>query len=197
VNRLSLFPARPLALVLALAMPLAGGCDRLRGSHATGPEESKVALALRVRLELLGKLGVDAVHVEVSTDGGKVRLAGEVKKRATAELASEVAEKVEGVSSVDNQIRVRGAGAGDAGERVDAAVSEAQQELRDAALETKVRLALVDRLGSDGFRIGTDAASGVVTLEFPASVERSRRRDAVKTAEKVEGVTKVVTLDKD
>jgi osmotically-inducible protein OsmY len=136
--------------------------------------DSIVALGLRVKLELLSKLG-------------------EVKKRATSELASEVARQVEGVTAVDNRIEVKGEG----GDTVDQALAEAEKELADAALETRVRLALVDRLGRDGFRIGTDAASGVVTLEFPKRLEKSRRREAMKTARGVEGVTKVVALDKE
>ncbi|MGH7338343.1 MAG: hypothetical protein ACREI7_12235, partial [Myxococcota bacterium] len=91
-------------------------------------------------------------------------------------------------------IEVADAGSGDA---VGEALAEAESELADAALETRVRLALVDRLGRDGFRIGTDAASGVLTLEFPKAMERGRRRDALKVARRVEGVAKVVALDKE
>ena len=54
--------------------------------------------------------------------------------------------------------------AGDAASKVDRALAEAEHELADAKLETEVAIALVDRLGSDGFRIDTEAASGVVTL---------------------------------
>jgi osmotically-inducible protein OsmY len=185
----------PLALTLLLAAGSAA-CDRLQ--HAAGAQQSQEstrALGLRVKLELLQKLGTDALRIEVDSDGGAVRLAGEVKKRATAELAEEVARKVDGVASVRNDLKV----AGEPGptSSADALLAEAEREVADAALEVRVSMALVDRLGSDGFRIGTDAASGVVTLEFPPAVERARRRDAVQTAEKVPGVKKVVALDKD
>jgi osmotically-inducible protein OsmY len=155
--------------------------------------DSIVALGLRVKLELLSKLGADSLRIDVEAQGGSVVLAGEVKKRATSELASEVARQVEGVTAVDNRIEVKGEG----GDTVDEALAEAEKELADAALETRVRLALVDRLGRDGFRIGTDAASGVVTLEFPKGLEKPRRREAMKTARRVDGVTKVVALDKE
>jgi osmotically-inducible protein OsmY len=188
---------RTLVFCLVAFLPLAVACDRLR-SESTDSTESKSAVALRVRLELLTKLGVDGLRVEVKADGGQVRLAGTVKKRATAELAEEIAGKVDGVTGVRNDIRVEGqAAASTTGEKVDAALSEAEKEAVDALLETKVTMALIDRLGSDGFRIGTDAASGVVTLEFPKAMEGSRRRDAVETAKKVAGVEKVIALDKD
>ena len=96
-----------LAAVLLLAATAA--CDRLQsadGSQRQG--ESTRALALRVKLELLQKLGTDALRVEVDSQGDKVRLSGEVKKRATAELAEDVARKVEGVRSVENDLRVAG-----------------------------------------------------------------------------------------
>jgi len=189
---------RSTALALTLLVALGGAaCDRLQSATGAGQEESAStrALGLRVKLELLQKLGPDALRVEVDSDGGKVRLSGEVEQRATAELAEEVAKKVEGVTQVANDITVAGEPAPTSG--ADAFVAEAEREVSDAALEVRVRLALVDRLGSDGFRIGTDAASGVVTLEFPRTIERARRRDAIAIAEKLPGVQKVVSLDKD
>lgn len=187
---------RSARLVLAFVL-LAGvvGCDRLQSSDRGDAEASTRALSLRVKLELLQKLGTDALRVDVDSDGGKVRLSGEVKKRATAELAEDVARKVSGVDSVKNDLTIAGEPAPTSS--ADAMVAEAEREVSDAALEVRVRLALVDRLGSDGFRIGTDAASGIVSLEFPANMERARRKDAMSTAEKVKGVEKVIALDKD
>jgi hyperosmotically inducible protein len=186
-----LFLAPALAVAAALAV---GGCDRLRPAPAA--EESTRALGLRVRLELLTELGVDGSRVEVHADGGLVRLGGEVRKRATAELAEQVARGVDGVSKVESSIRVVPAGdapgAPDARDQATELVAEAERELADAALETRVRIALVDRLGSYGFRIGADAADGVVTLDVPAAVDR--RREAVKIAREVEGVKRVVAL---
>jgi len=182
------------SLVILVTLVAVFGCDRLQPA-ASAAEDSSHAVGLRVKLELLQKLGTDALRIDVDSDGGKVRLSGEVKKRSTAELAEDVAKKVEGVTSVTSDLQVAGEPAPTSS--ADALLSEAEREVADAALEVKVRMAFVVRLGSDGFRIGTDAASGVVTLEFPASMERSRRRDAMATAEKVSGVTKVVALDKD
>ena len=181
-----------LAILLLAPIPLA--CEQAAQPAAGGSGEasSPVAVGLRVRAELLAKLGIDGLRIDVAAEGGNVRLGGEVKKRATAELAEEVARQVSGVSAVENQIRVSGAEE----TRLDQVVGEAEQELRDAALETKVHLALIDRMGRDGFRIGTDAASGVLSLEFPKDMQRARRREAIAIAEKVEGVSKVISLDR-
>ena len=64
-------------------------------------------------------------------------------------------------------------------------------------LSTKIRLALVDKMGSDGFKIGTEVADGVVTLEFERELRRARRaEEATKVVKGVDGVTKVVSVDK-
>jgi len=188
-----------LCSVLVLGAALVSGCDRSAPSTQDRKSGAEIhSLALRVKLELLKKLGVDAVHIDVEAEDGGIVLAGEVKKRATAELAEEIAGKVRGVRDVKSRLRVAEAErAGGAETKLDRALGEAEAEVRDAALETRVRLALVDRLGSDGFRIGTDAASGVLTLEFPRSIDRQRRREAVRTAEAVDGVEKVISLEKD
>jgi osmotically-inducible protein OsmY len=199
--------AVPYALAALLALPLAAGCDRIRPAPEaksqadTEPGETPRALGLRVRLELLTELGVDGTRVTVNAKNGRIRLGGEVRKRATAEHAEQVARQVAGVTAVENRIRVAPARAGgasaEAGALAGELVAETERELADAALETRVRIALVDRLGSDGFRIGTEAASGVVTLAFPPKIQRARRREAVRIAEGVDGVERVVTLGKE
>ncbi len=158
-----------------------------KGAKMGDGADAMASLGLRVQRELLQKLGADSLHVNVQSDGGKLVLSGEVTKRETAELAEEVARTVEGVASVDNKIKVG---------QVESAVAEAQHELSDASLETEVQIALVGRMGSDGLRIDTDAASGVVTLSFPKKMKEARRKDALELAKQVQGVAKVVALDK-
>lgn len=189
LHRFAPLAALSFAFVLAFT-----ACAQGSSSSDADSGGGKHAVGLRVKLELLQKLGSDAMHVDVEADGGEVVLGGEVKKRATAELAEEVARKVDGVRSVKNDIKVAGQeGAGG----VDRALAETEHELSDAALETRVRIALVDKMGTDGFRIGTDAASGTLTLEFPKKMSRARRNEAMKIAKTVEGVEKVVPLEKD
>ena len=148
---------------------------------------------LKVKLALLEKLGTDGLNVDVDTNGGAVRLGGTVEKRQTAELATTIARSVEGVGSVDNDLEVEAApGAGTVG----AAATEVEAEVKDAVLESRVRLALIDRLGSDGLEIETEAASGVVTLGFPATLAADRRSDAKAAAGAVSGVLKVVSIEK-
>jgi len=151
------------------------------------------ALELSVRKQLLEKLGVDGMRVDVrASEDGEVLLSGTVKKRATAELAESVAHSVAGVSKIDNEIRLRQNEGESAGNQ---AIDETQAELSDAALQSKVRVALIDRMGTDGFRYKLDVANGIVTLGFPHGYDPARRKEAIAAAKSVSGVTKVVPLD--
>ena len=75
-------------------------------------------------------------------------------------------------------------------------VGETDAEVRDAVLETKLRIALIDKMGGDGFKIGTDVASGVVTLTLDRGFLSDRRQQAVAIATGMTGVSKVVPVDK-
>jgi len=58
----------------------------------------------------LGRAGlVDATRVGVTTKGGIVILVGHVGSQAEIETAGEVAGRVEGVSRVDNRLRIQAA----------------------------------------------------------------------------------------
>lgn len=175
------------ALLLAGALP----APAVAGTEET-EESSSLLLELKVKMTLLEKLGVDALHVDVESEGSRILLTGTVKKRATAELAEEVTRTVAGVTRVKNGLKV-----GEYEEnpdKVGTAATEAEREVKDSLLEMKVTAALVDQMGSDGFRIGTDAASGVVSLEFPTGLAPARRDQAIAIARKVAGVERVIEL---
>jgi osmotically-inducible protein OsmY len=158
-------------------------------------DEANQQLVSRVRLTLIDKFGADALGVDVAAASGNVVLAGKVEKRSTHELLSEVAQSVTGVKDVTNRVALAEP-ANQPTEKAGQIAAEGEREVKDASIELKLRLALIDKLGRDGFRIGTDAASGVVTLEFPAKMTRERRDQAIAVAEKVDGVKKVISIDK-
>jgi osmotically-inducible protein OsmY len=161
------------------------------GSAAASEVKADWATTLQVKLALLSKLGTDSLHVDVDSSSGRVALSGTVEKRETAELASSVAKSVEGVAAVDNNLRVEGGG-----DKPSKAVNEAEAEVKDAILETRIRIAFLDQLGTDGFKVGTEAASGVVTLEFDPAATAELRQKAIAAARGVDGVQKVVSVDK-
>jgi len=98
------------------------------------------------------------------------------------------------VESVKNDIRVEASVANP--NKSGVAAGETEAELKDAVLSTKIRLALVNQMGSDGFKIGTEVANGVVTLEFGSDFVAARRQEADKVVKGVDGVTKVISVEK-
>lgn len=149
---------------------------------------------LSVKLALLEKLGTDSLRIEVETTEGVVTLKGTVEKRETLELAQSVSKSVAGVKSMKSDLHLEANVENPSQAAV--AAGETEAEVKDAILSTRIRMALVDKMGSDGFRIGTVAASGVVTLEFDKDFASGRRSDAVKVVKAVDGVTKVISVDK-
>ena len=171
------------------------GALLIGGSAAQAADtQADWTVTLSVKLTLLQKLGIDSLHVDVDTTAGDVTLTGTVGKRETLELAQSVAKSVEGVKSVKNSLHVEANVENPSQAAV--AAGETEAELKDAMLSTKVRLELVTKMGTDGFRIGTVVANGVVSLEFGKDFTSARRSEAVKLVEAVDGVTKVISVDK-
>ncbi len=109
-----------------------------------------------------------------------------MEKQASRDLAKEVALSVEGVREVDNQLRVNPAHRKSTGKTIEA-------DIRNAALETKVKHLLLAEVGSNALKIEVEASDGVVSLRgaVPSSeVEKL----AVQKAEHTGGVRKVVNL---
>jgi len=181
-----------LAALLAgsLAVPAAasdnGGSNDLATALANARREGAVHIAL------LEKLGIDGLRVGVEVTGEQAKLTGEVHERETRELAKQVALSVDGVDKVDNEIELASA-ASPEDTAASRAVGEAQHDVADALLGTKVKLKLLDALGGDAFKIDVKASDGVVSLRgtVPSDTERDT---AITTARNAQGVKKVVDL---
>jgi hyperosmotically inducible periplasmic protein len=157
------------------------------------PTQADWTTTLKVKLALLDKLGTDSLDVDVDSRGGTVRLAGTVDERKTKDRAATLAMGVRGVKKVENAIRLESAVAKPI---PGAAVGATEAEVEDAVLATRLRLALIDQMGSDGFGIGTEAADGVVTLSFDHAANSDSRAQAVGIATGMAGVSKVLSVDK-
>lgn len=183
-NKVRLAMSLALAIFALLLVPAAA-------LAANAPNQSDASLTLNVKLALLNKLGTDSLKIDVDTTGGAVVLRGAVNKRETSELAGTVAKAVTNVKSVNNELTLATADPS----TTKAAAAEAEAELKDRLVETNVRIALLDRLNTDGFKVSTEVASGVVTLSFDKDLSAARRAEAVTAAKSVNGVTKVVNVD--
>ena len=172
-----------LALVAVLGLAAAGPAQ-------AAEKHSDATISLAVHVALLEKLGADAAHVSVNTHAGHVQLAGTVAKRETKELAGDIAKTVAGVVSVKNDIRTQKEVTGS--DAVSVATKEAELETKDALLASKVRLQLLNKMGTDGFKVHIVVANKVVFLSFSDGLGSSQRATAEQLARGVEGVKKVI-----
>jgi osmotically-inducible protein OsmY len=178
-----------IASMILVGAVLIGG-----GAAYAGENQADWTTTLQVKLALLEKLGTDSLHVEVDTDAGALTLQGTVDKRETRELAAMVAATVKGVDSVKNDIMLEASVANP--DKTAVVAGEAEAELSDAMLSTRIRIALLDQMGTDGFSIGTETADGVVTLAFESDFGSAKRLQASDLVEAMDGVTKVVSITK-
>jgi len=159
-----------------------------------GAADNPTLVGLKVKVALLERFGVDALRVDVDVQNGTATLAGTVKKRETAELAEGIAKSVAGVRRVENDLKL--AEYQNDPSKLDVAGRETERELEDGLLKSKVRVRLIEEMGADAMRIGTEAADTTVTLELPRDLSRDRREEAVRIAKQVPGVVRVLTVDK-
>ena len=139
----------------------------------------------RIRAALLKSLrGADGLRVDVQSTRGAVTLTGEVKDRPSQRLAVEVARVVCGVTTVQNFLKLN--------PRVRNQESQAAR-LQDAALQTDVKLRLLDAVGDSALKIHVEATSGVVSLRGPVTDEVVSKRAAISAAG-APGVTRVENL---
>lgn len=98
--------ASMLALTLVTGTVLVA-CAPTESRRGTGEYVDDKAISTRVKTALIGDDKVNALAVNVETYRGVVQLSGFVDSQAMIRRAEEVARQVDGVKSVQNDIRVR------------------------------------------------------------------------------------------
>jgi osmotically-inducible protein OsmY/uncharacterized protein YjbJ (UPF0337 family) len=166
------------ALALAAGTPLPAHA----GDASQNSQLAEATLHAKVRIALLTDLHHSGLGIDIDVHGDDVSLTGEVNERSTRELASTVVADIEGVDEVDNQLRVD-AEAYDARTPAGQAAEEAQREVSDGLLATRVKAQLLGELGLEAMGIEVSAADGHVVLtgsvdsdEHATIAEREARR---------------------
>jgi hyperosmotically inducible protein len=178
-----------LLLVALLTAGCAGTVPGTR-SPAVDPDVTKASIQADVYVALLEKLGRDGLPIDVEVQGSRAVLTGQVGQRSTQELAEEVTLSVPGVRSVDNRVTV----AEEASRTpVGQAVSHTELEVQDAVLEARVGRALLAEIGRYAFDVEVESTDGAVSLRGTLP-DPERKSLALRTAEKISGVKKVVDL---
>ncbi|HSW17557.1 MAG TPA: BON domain-containing protein [Ramlibacter sp.] len=98
------------ALFVAISLV---GCAGMAGgpggpTRTAGQAIDDVTIGTRLKAALAADPDVSALKINVDTTQGAVRLRGEVKTLALRRKVEEMARKIDGVKSVDNQLIVTG-----------------------------------------------------------------------------------------
>lgn len=95
------------ALAAAAIIGTTAGCAPTPTRQSTGEVVDDAALTARVKSALISEPGVKSTAINVETFRGTVSLSGFVDSAEMAQKAIDAAEKVQGVRSVKNDMRVK------------------------------------------------------------------------------------------
>ena len=162
---------------------LVGGAAATTASVAsdrrtTGEQVEDKAIQMKISRELTKTLNQDTTRHNVVSYAGRVLLLGDVPTQAEKQQAGDIANKVENVQQVFNQMRI-----GD--------VTPLSVRSNDSWLTTKVTTALVGTKGVPSRTISVTTERGIVYLM--GKVTEAEAQAAAKVAAGVSGVNKVIT----
>jgi osmotically-inducible protein OsmY len=94
---------------VALAVTLAGaaGCSSTREHEGTGQYIDDVAITTKVKAAIFNEASLKSSEINVETFKGRVQLSGFVRSQANINEAVAVTQRVGGVVSVGNDMRLK------------------------------------------------------------------------------------------
>ncbi len=98
-------------LIAAMVAVSLAGCANMGGSgpqRSVGQAVDDVTIGTRLKAALAADPDLSALKINVDTTKGAVRLRGEVKSMLLRRKAEDLARRIEGVRSVDNQLIITG-----------------------------------------------------------------------------------------
>jgi osmotically-inducible protein OsmY len=99
--------ARVSILVAAVALITLAGCASTQKQESTGQYVDDTAITTKVKAAIFNEPTLKSAEINVETFKGRVQLSGFVSSRANIDRAVVVAQGVNGVTSVANDMRVK------------------------------------------------------------------------------------------
>jgi hyperosmotically inducible protein len=166
------------ALIASGAVLSMAACSPTRTQRAPGEQVDDAALLTSVKSALVSNSVTEAGEINVDVNRGVVKLSGFVDSQKEKSAAADVARKVDGVESVQNDIAVKG-GESSAGEVID-----------DSLLTAKVKAALIADSNTKAHQINVETKEGVVQLSGFVD-DAAAKSAATSVAKSVTGVKDV------
>ena len=140
------------ALIASGAVMSMAACSSTRTQRAPGEQVDDAALLTSVKSALAADPVTEAGEINVDVNRGVVKLAGYVDSPKEEQQAGDVARKVDGVQSVQNDLSVK---------KSDESVGEV---IDDSILTAKVKAALIADSSTKAHQINVETKGGVVQL---------------------------------
>jgi osmotically-inducible protein OsmY len=94
-------------LVAAVALTAFAGCASTAKQESTGQYIDDTAITTSVKAAIFNEPGLKSAEINVETYKGRVQLSGFVSTREKSERAVQVAQAVNGVTSVANDMQIK------------------------------------------------------------------------------------------
>jgi hyperosmotically inducible protein len=147
------------ALSVCMAAGAAATGDPTAHSDSVGAAVTDTTITAKVKSSFLGDDRLKGSHIKVVTTNGVVTLTGSATSSDSKNAAEELAQSVNGVRSVDDQVLTPASGSG-----THKAVASAERVGSDSWITTKVKSEITADSLSKGFDVHVKTLHGVVML---------------------------------
>lgn len=160
-------------------------------SDSLGAVASDTMMTANIKSQFIGQDRLEKSDISVTTVNGVVTLSGTVSGAAAKSTAEAIAGRVEGVKSVDDQLKSSATAGADADAGgIDQTRTEIELALTDGWITTRVKSELLMDSFSKGFEVNVITHGGVVALK--GSLANQKDIDHIKdVARQVDGVKSV------
>jgi osmotically-inducible protein OsmY len=98
---------RASVLFAAVALTALAGCASSQKQESTGQYVDDTAITAKVKAAIFNEPALKSAEINVETFKGRVQLSGFVSSRANIDRAVQVAQGINGVTSVGNDMRLK------------------------------------------------------------------------------------------
>jgi osmotically-inducible protein OsmY len=99
--------SRVSVLVAAVALTALAGCASTQKHESTGQYIDDSAITTSVKAAIFNEASLKSMEINVETFKGRVQLSGFVRSQANIDRAVQVAQGINGVTSVGNDMRLK------------------------------------------------------------------------------------------
>ncbi len=166
-------------VVAAVALLSMAACTSTRTQKSAGEQIDDTVITGKIKADLIGDSVTKAHEIDVEVFKGRVQLNGFVRNNEMRQRAVAIAKQVNGVTAVDNNLKLKGGATVSTGEKVD-----------DGMLTARIKTALAEDERTKAAQINVETRDAVVLLAGFVNNAASRTA-ATELARGVPGVSRV------